>query len=78
MTEQTLIENRYRNRGTHMTIEHLEMLADSIEVALGKGHRGYTIRGAEMDWVVQALRHVIERSNTKSRAPLAESINSGL
>jgi hypothetical protein len=61
-----------------MTTERLEELAASIEIALTKGHRGYTIRGAEMDWVVQALRHVIERSDTKSRAPLAESINSGL
>lgn len=37
--------------------EQMNELAADIELALGKGHRGYTIRGAQMDWVMLALRY---------------------
>jgi hypothetical protein len=48
-----------------MNTEQLDELIADIETALGKGHRGYTIRGTQMNLVVQALRAVIEmRTNT--------------
>lgn len=53
----------------------LTNLADDIETAMGKGHRGYTIYGAQMDWVVQALR-VLSEANTPSAkrpAPIVET-----
>jgi len=40
-------------------INRMEMLATSIEAALIRGERSYMIRGAELDWVVQALRHAV-------------------
>jgi hypothetical protein len=50
--------------------EQLEELVADIKTALAKGHKGYTIRGEQMDWVVQALRTVIEMRTASIKRPI--------
>lgn len=40
--------------------DEVKSLADDINVAIGKGHRGYTIRGPQMSLVVKALQQMLD------------------
>lgn len=51
--------------------EELKLLANDIEAAIGKGHRGYTIRHEQMYWVIRALRILAEtQTPSAKRSPI--------
>lgn len=53
----------------------LLQLAIDIETALAKRHRGYTIRGEQMNWIVQLIRfHKQLEDNQKAKRVADASI----